>query len=54
MVGKTFLTSKKYKHENLKNIFFVLFYMNFFIILFEFYGLAEPLPIDERCSIELE
>lgn len=55
MVGKKFLTSKKYKNENLKNR-----------RLFpskqskkkkctgpdEFYGLAEPLPTDERCSVE--
>jgi len=55
MVGKKFLTSKKYKHENLKKRRFFHSKKSKKIQYTgpdEFYGLAEPLPIDERCSIE--
>jgi len=55
MVGKKFLISKRYKHENLKKR--RLFHSKKskkvkYTGPDEFYGLAELLPIDERCSIE--
>ncbi|XP_022165265.1 uncharacterized protein LOC111030182 [Myzus persicae] len=55
MVGKKFLISKKYKHENLKKRRLFNSKKSKKIKYTgpdEFYGLAEPLPIDERCSIE--